>query len=277
MLLIDFAEKYAMRSGASAGYAEQLRVFTKRLPWRVDQITQDMVDEYLTSALTKLSPQTVANHRRMLTTLMKEARRQKLNTRIRKRFRRVKTKRPLVRAWSLKEIGKLIEVARAVPGTFRGGVSHADFLVAWFLAGYCTGLRAGDLRRLRWDQVSDGRAYVMQNKTSNPHVTVFTDEAIAALNALPRKGPLVFGGFAAKKTIQTHVKKCVEAAGLSGSTKWLRRSCATYAKICGFSPKARLGHLSDGLAERCYVDQLLYEVETGANSQPLPSVIDAKK
>jgi hypothetical protein len=41
----------------------------------------------------------------------------------------------------------------------------------------------------------------------------------------------------------------------------------------GKSPKAVLGHLTDGLAERHYVDQLLYEEETGINQEPLPSVL----
>jgi hypothetical protein len=39
------------------------------------------------------------------------------------------------------------------------------------------------------------------------------------------------------------------------------------------SPKAKLGHRTDGLAERHYVDQLLYEEECGINGEPLPSVL----
>lgn len=63
------------------------------------------------------------------------------------------------------------------------------------------------------------------------------------------------------------------SAGLDASTKFLRRSAATYAKVQGKSPKAVLGHLTEGLAERNYVDQLLYEEEAGINGQPLPAVL----
>lgn len=271
MLLHDFAKRYAQRIGASDGYLEQLLVFTKRLPWHVEEITAEMVDDYLTSAMTNRAPSTVANHRRMLTTLMTEARRLGVNTCILQRFRRVKQPRPLPVAWSLAEIRKLVEAARQTPGRFHD-LQKSLFLEAWFLTAYATGLRAGDLIAIRWDQIRGQRLYLRQSKTSSPHVAVFTDEALSACKALPKRAR-VFGDYAALNTIQQWVAECVKRAGLTGSTKWLRRSCATYAKVHGMSPKAKLGHLTDGLAERHYVDQMLYEEECGLNGQPLPSVL----
>jgi integrase len=271
MLLVEFAKRYAARSGASAGYLEQLLVFTKRLPWHVGDITTEMVDDYLSGALTNLAPSTVANHRRMLRTLLLEAQRLGLNTRIQQRFRRVKCPPPIPRAWSLAEIRQLVEAARKTPGHFRD-LQKSSFLEAWFLTAYATGLRAGDLHAIRWDQVRGPRLYVSQSKTSTPHVAVFTDEALAACRALPKRRR-IFGDFAALNTIQQWVAACAEKAGLDGSTKTLRKSCATYAKVRGMSPKAKLGHRTDGLAERHYVDQLLYEEECGINGQPLPSVL----
>lgn len=275
MKLHDLAMQYAMKNGASPGYLEQLTVMTRRLPWTVEEITTERVDEYLTMALTSRAPQTVANHRRILTTLMRYAKQQGLNTRIRKRFRRVKVPAPLPVAFSLAEIRRLVEAARETPGHFRD-LRKSDFLVAWFLTAYCTGLRVGDLINLRWDQIRGARIYVRQSKTSRPHTAILTDEAIHACKVLPRR-VRVFGDFAAKNTIQQWVAACVERAGMRGSTKWLRRSCATYAKVMGMSPKAKLGHMTDGLAERNYVDQALYEEETGLNSTPLPSVLQAER
>lgn len=274
MRLHDLALQYAMKNGVSPGYLEQLSVFTKRLDWQVADITTEWVDAYLTDAMTNRAPQTVANHRRILTTLMRYAKRQGLNTRIRKKFRRVKVPAPLPVAFSLDDIRRLVEAARETPGHFRD-LRKSDFLVAWFLTAYCTGLRVGDLIDLRWDQIRGARIYVRQSKTSRPHTAILTDEAILACKALPRRAK-VFGDFAAKNTIQQWVAACVESAGLQGSTKWLRRSCATYAKVMGMSPKAKLGHMTDGLAERHYVDQALYEEETGLNSTPLPEVLKAK-
>ena len=271
MLLTDFAMRYAQRAGASDGYKEQLFVFTKRLPWQVEEITIEMVDEYLSSALASRSASTVANHRRMLRTLLLEAQRLGLNTCIHQRFRRVKCPPPVPRAWSLAEIRQLVEAARNTQGHFRD-LKKSMFLEAWFLAAYATGLRAGDLHAIRWDQVRGRRLYLAQNKTSSPHVAVFTDEALAACKALPRRLK-IFGDFAAINTIQQWVAACVETAGLTGSTKTLRKSCATYAKVKGMSPKSKLGHRTDGLAERHYVDQLLYEEECGINGEPLPSVL----
>jgi integrase len=272
MLLQEFAKRYATRIGAKPGYLEQLLVFTKRLPWQVEEMTTEMVDDYLTEALTNLAPNTVANHRRMLTTLMVEARRLGLNTCIVERFRRVKVPAPLPVAWSLTEIKHLVETARRTPGLVHDLFPKASFLEAWFLTAYATGLRAGDLIDMRWDQLRGRKIYVRQNKTSTPHVAVFTDEALSACRALPKR-PRIFGDFAALNTIQQWVAECVERAGLSGSTKTLRKSCATYAKVKGMSPKQKLGHRTDGLAERHYVDQLLYEEECGLNGEPLPSVL----
>lgn len=271
MLINVFAKQYVIRSGGSAGYAEQLDVFTRRLPWHIELVTVEMVDEYLTEALKTLSPATVANHRRMLRTLLVEAQRLGLNQCILHRFRRVKVPPPIPRAWSLREIRMLVDAARKTPGHFRD-LQKSSFLEAWFLSAYATGLRAGDLIEIRWDQIRGRRIYVRQRKTSSPHVAVFTDEALAACKALPRK-ERIFGDFAALNTIQQWVAACTKLAGLSGSTKTLRKSAATYAKVNGMSPKQRLGHLTDGLAERHYVDQMLYEDECGLNGKPLPSVL----
>lgn len=271
MLLQDFARRYAQKVGASPGYLEQLLVFTKRLPWHVEEITTEMVDEYLTQALTNRAPATVANHRRYLTTLMRAAQRDRLVNQCTEGFRRVKTPRPVPRAFSLAEIRQLIDAARETPGHFRD-LKKSEFLEAWILSAYCLGLRTSDLWALRWADVRGQRVYLRQQKTQTPHVAVFTNEALAACRRLPKR-ERIFGDFAAVNTIQQWVADCVRRAGLDGTTKFLRRSCATYAKVHGMSPQAKLGHLTPGLAERSYVDQLLYEQETGINGKPLPEVL----
>lgn len=275
MLLLEYARKYAMRVGGSPGYLEQLEVFARRLPWHIEEITQDMADEYLTQALTTLAPATVANHRRYLKTLMRAAQRDRLVDDCTVDYRRVKCPRPVPRAWSLEEIRQLVAAARETTGHFRD-LKKSLFLEAWFLSAYCLGVRAGDLHQLRWSDVRGERVYLGQSKTQVPHVAVFTAEALAACRRLPKR-ERIFGDFAALNTIQQWVRACAKRAGLDGSTKWLRRSCATYAKVVGLSPQQRLGHLTPGLAERHYVDQLLYEQESGINGKPLPSVLSHTK
>ena len=44
MTITQFALDYAMKVGASAGYAEQLRVLTKRLPWTTQDLTVKNID-----------------------------------------------------------------------------------------------------------------------------------------------------------------------------------------------------------------------------------------
>ena len=244
-----------------------MRVMTARLPWEVEDITTDMVDAYLTRALTNRAPQTVANHRRILTTLLRAAQKEGLNTCIQFPFRRVKQNRSVVRAWSLEEIRLLVETARKSTRQFRD-VSHAVFLEAWFLVGFSTGLRAGDLRALRRDQIRGNRICVVQQKTQDPVTCFLNAESSEAIRRLPRKTRL-FGDFACKKSIEHAVKACVLEAGLEGSTKWLRRSSATYAEILGISAQTQLGHRTPGLAMRHYVaPDLIAE-----HRRPMPSVL----
>ena len=240
---------------------------TARLPWDVENITTEMVDQYLTRALTNRSAQTVANHRRILTTLLRAAQREGLNKCISFPFRRVKPRRTVVRAWSLEEIRTLVETARKSTRQFRD-VSHAVFLEAWFLTAFSTGLRAGDLRALRRDQIRGNRISVVQGKTQDPVTCFLNAESSEAIGRLPRK-TRVFGDFACKKTIEQAVKRCVLEAGLEGSTKWLRRSSATYAEILGISAQLQLGHRTPGLAMRHYVaPDLIAE-----HRRPMPSVL----
>ena len=271
MKLLNWAENYVNRVGGSPGYAEQLRVMTSRLPWDVETITTEMVDQYLTRALTNRAAQTVANHRRILTTLLRAAKKEGLNTCISFPFRRVKPKRTVVRAWSLEEIRLLVETARRSTRRFRD-VDHSLFLEAWFLTAFSTGLRAGDLRALRRDQIRGNRISVVQAKTQDPITCFLNEESLDAVSRLPRK-TRVFGDFACKKTIENAVKRCVLEAGLEGSTKWLRRSSATYAELMGISAQLQLGHRTPGLAMKHYVaPDLIAE-----HRRPMPSVLSEAK
>lgn len=271
MKLLAWAERYVNRVGGSPGYAEQLRYMSARLDWDVETVTTEQVDSYLTRALGKLSPNTVRNHATMLQTLLKAAKRDGLNTCISFPFRRVKPARRPIRAWSLDDMRRLIETARRSKRRFRD-VDHATFLEAWFLVAFSTGLRAGDLRALRRDQIVGNKISVVQQKTQEPITCFLNPESLAAIGRLPRKAR-VFGDFAGKKSIERAVNLCVRETGLEGSTKWLRRSSATYAELMGISAQLQLGHRTPGLAFKHYVSPDLIN----ENRPPMPSILAKPK
>lgn len=267
MLLYDFALDYAMRSGASPGYTEQLRVLTKRLPWDHAELTVKRIDEYLTHALSKLAPQTVQNHRRMLCTLRKEALKSGLVDECTRPIRRVKCPLPLPRAWSHAELRSLIDAAKEM----RGGTKRCKWSVllpAWIAVAYSSGLRLGDMLAVRHDALRGSRLALVLAKTRRPHVVVLDEQAIAAIQSLPAPGPRIFGDLVGRCVFIRAFRRLVKRAGLQGSGKFLRRSSATYAELAGMSATGHLGHATAGLAQKHYVDPvLLAELK-----KPVPSL-----
>jgi integrase len=257
MTISDFAREYVIRVGGSAGYAEQMRVLTKRLPWHVHDLTVEKIDSYLTSALQKLAPSTVHNHRRMLNTLRKAAIRDGLLVdQCTRPIRRVKMIFPEVRAWSHDEIKHLISTAK----TLTGNTAYCPlrvFMPAYIVFAYTSGLRLGDMLAIRYDQIRGHRLSLVLRKTGCTHVVVLTDQALAAIATLPRRGSgRIFGDLVSRRQFINHFRTLVRKSGLPGSSKFLRRSSATYAEINGIDATGHLGHRTADMKRR-YLDQLI--------------------
>ncbi len=256
MTVRQFAEAYALQSGASPGYREQLVVMAKRLPWGVADLTVANIDAYLTNALGHLAASTVHNHRRMLSTLRRAALRDGLLVDDCTRpIRRVKHTLPMVRAWTHDEMRTLLAVASEMPG---GTLycPHRILLPAWILVGYSSGLRLGDLLAITYDSLRGDRLATVLQKTRQPHVVVLDANALESIRSLPRRGPKIFGGLVGRSRIIVAMRALVKSAGLTGSGKYLRRSSATYAQLAGMDATGHLGHLTPGM-KRHYLDPVI--------------------
>lgn len=170
MSINDLATTYWRRVGGSPGYLEQLLVLTKRLPWKASDLTPDRIDSYLDNALLHLAPSTVANHRRMLRTLMRFAADEGyVDKSILRPLRRVKQPAPCPTAIDHAGIGEWLATARRMEGGTKT-CAYSILLPAWILTAYSTGLRTGDLLAIRYDQIRGHRLLLTQGKTSEPHV-----------------------------------------------------------------------------------------------------------
>lgn len=259
MTLIELARRYCNRVGGSAGYLEQLEVLCRRLPWRADELTPDLIDAYLTDALHHLSSQTVYNHRRMLGRLLAFASSERLvDASIVRPLRRVKREPPSPIAWSHAEIRRLLSVAAKLTGGQK--CPHAALMKAWLLAAYSTGLRLGNLLEIRHDAIRGHRLLVRQVKTKEPHVCYLDDLALAAIAELPRRGPRIFGDLICRDKLLAQMRRLCQLAQMQGSTKFLRRSGATYAEIAGKDASRHLGHRTPGM-KVYYIDRLLVAEE----------------
>lgn len=269
MLLRDFADSYCTRVGGSLGYREQLNVLTRRLPWHVEDLNPEKINQYLTDALQSLAATTVANHRRMLKTLYKTAVADGIAANCTKPIRAVKHFFPPPKAWTMDELSQLVAAAREMPGgTVKRQCSYSILMPAWVLTAYSSGLRRGDMLAVRWDEVRDDRICLTQSKTGTMHVCVLDQAALDSLKKLPRYDMRVFGGIIGKDQIRRVLRRLVDRAGLRGSGKYLRRSSATFAELSGMSSTLHLGHRTPGLAFRHYVDPVI----VAQGRRPVPSI-----
>lgn len=269
MLLREFADDYCTRVGGSLGYREQLNVLTRRLPWHVEDLNPEKINQYLTDALQSLAATTVANHRRMLKTLYKTAVADGLAANSTKAIRAVKHFFPPPRAWSMSELATLVEAAKKMPGgTLKRPCEYRLLMPAWVLTAYSSGLRRGDMLAVRWDQLRDDRICIIQNKTSSMHVCVLDEAAVSAIRKLPKYEMRIFGGIIGKDQIRRVLRRLVDRAGLTGSGKYLRRSSATFAELSGMNSTLHLGHRTPGLAFRHYVDPVI----VSQGRRPVPSI-----
>ena len=257
MSLTAFAADYVVRVGGSPGYAEQMRVLTKRLNWEPHDLTVARIDAYLTTALQKLACTTVNNHRRMLNTLRKAAINDGLVVdECTRPIRRVKAIFGAVRAWSHDEIKHLISVAESL----EGHTLHCPLRIlmpAYVTFGYTSGLRLGDMLAIRYEQVRGHRLSLVMQKTGQAHVVCLTDQSLAAIATLPRRGNgRIFGDLVSRRQFINHFRVLVRKANLPGSSKFLRRSSATYAELNGIDATGHLGHRTADMKRR-YLDQVI--------------------
>lgn len=256
MTLNNLARAYWRRVGGSSGYLEQLLVLTKRLPWQASDLTPDRIDDYLDEALTHLAASTVANHRRMLRTLMRFAADQGyVDKSILRPLRRVKVPLPCPEALSHQSIAHWVRTAKDMGGGTKT-CAYKILLPAWILTAYSTGLRTGDLLAIKYDQIRGHRLLLSQHKTSEPQVAWLDDAALRAIQQLPRLGPQIFGSLTNKDRILHAMRRLVKFSEKRGTTRWLRRSGATYCEAIGKDATKYLGHKDPGMKKR-YIDRLL--------------------
>lgn len=256
MTLLQLVDLYCIHVGASLGYRWQLIVLVRRLNWTVTDLTVSKIDAYLTTALEKLSPATVLNHRRMLGTLRRFAIRESLLVdQCTRPLRRVKTIAPNPVAWTQAEIAHLVAVASDMPGR-TAYCECKDVFPAYVIVAYTTGLRAGDMLSIRHDQIRGDRLSLVIRKTGQPHVCVLTDQCLAAIRSLPRRGGRIFGDLIPPRQLSRHFRRLVLRAQMAGSSKFLRRSSATFAELSGIDATGHLGHKTAQM-KRHYIDMAI--------------------
>lgn len=139
--------------------------------------------------------------------------------------------------FSSDDIDRLVKVARLLDKRWK----HMPALIR---VAYCTGLRAGNLRELRWEHVDleAGLIRVQRTKNGHPITSVLSAAAKAELAALPgrKPGELVFGNRAGQPFHwRTLWQRVTAEAGFAGwNFHTLRHSCGSALASAGVGQAA---------------------------------------
>lgn len=207
-----------------------------------------------------LDPESIRGRRTALIGFWREAHDAGVIQSLPGRLRRIKVPDKPPICWDKPEYVGLLAITGALKGTMNRDprILRADFWTCWIRSDYDGGFRLGDLRRLLFSQIaSDGTVQLVQRKTGETIIGHFSAETMALIERLRQPGRrLVFGDLVNHSNAQRYFRKLVSLAGLQGSTKWLRRTGATWCEVetPGSAP-AFLGHKDFRTAYKSYVDR----------------------
>ena len=194
------------------------------------------------------------------------------------RIRKIKRRAARPTCWTMADLDQLLKTCGRLNGKMMRSktVDRSDFWKCWVLLGYYSGLRLSDLFAIRWADIStDGVLCVVQNKTGDLITCRLPTDALAALSLIHGEGrERVFGDLIGKHNLQAFFKRIVRAAGLQGSSKWLRKSGASHVEAATTgSARDFLGHRSGiALAYAHYVDPTIAQ-----RLKPMPPRIEGPK
>lgn len=181
--------------------------------------------------------------------------------------RPVNVPRHIPRAWSRDDFEKVLAACNTLAGYLPNGLPARLYFRACYEVAFYTGLRRGDLWRLNilTDVSADGTIATVQGKTMEGHVTAIPPETrknlLIMYYRLKRDGEvhaeLPLRWPANPRAIYDWTHKICKASGVdeSGAFQRIRRTGATdLHKHHPGKAKYYLGHRTDGLAERNYID-----------------------
>jgi integrase len=271
MQIVELAATYAVQVSAAAGYAANLLRTARRFGVygisQVRQLTADAVNKALQTM--PVTPQTRHNIRRELLTLWKFAYESQLTDTPPLRLHRIKVKARPVEAWSMGMLERLLGAAGKddTPVSRRWPqVTRAMVLPAWIGLGYDTGLRFADIHELTIKSFRNNCVAVSANKTGKVTIRPVSDDTADEVGRLFKHSPdgTLFKWALPRRRAFVLWQTFLAEHKVAGSSKFLRRSCATYVhKKTPGRASDYLSHSDPKLIWRHYLDQTLLDMPEG--------------
>ena len=261
----DLLHLYISSHDLSCIYVQCLRRTVKRAMAAgissVSDLTPANVNRFLSSQ--DVSQTTRCNYRREILTLWRFAFDSGLTDEMPCRVMRIKPARKVVEAWTRAELQAMVAYAEA-DETPIGGVSNLqlrDVMPAWIGLGFDTALRFSDILHLQIDDFRNSGTVVALSaqKTGKPlvrEISPHTQHCCARLFTRSTNGSLFAWALTRRRAILMW-RDFLRRHDIRGSSKWLRRSCATQLSIEQGSAAAAttyLQHSSPHLVHASYID-----------------------
>jgi integrase len=239
--LSEYADFYVRLLDGSSGYFDQLRWAISRFDqWAgrsiyIDELTEQMVNDYLVATKECLAPQTRINRRNMLLRLWRHSstnpalivRPAMLN---RDLIGKVRRRQKSPRGWPIEDVRKLFITADGLKGAYATSITKRLWWRAYILGAWSSGLRRCDLMSLkRADVPATGKVAIVQVKTGRHVIGNFSEEAMAALCdfSATHRSEFLFPLWCRVSTWRKIARRLVKRAGLGLSIGHLRHSAGT--------------------------------------------------
>ncbi len=275
MLLADYIGRYSLERGISTGREQQIRYAVRSLenycggPIRLEELDEELVSGWLKERQATLAPDTVAGNRRIILALWRGAAENGL-ARAPQKVRQIRLGDHAIRAFTHQDLTRLLVAADSLKGTFRNrNIFRRIYWRSYILASYDTALRRCDMLSLSVRDIfrrPDGVGFIslVQLKTKRRHAVCFTRVTMRAIDECMGDDDryLIWPEWAGRRQWFRAFRHLCEVAGVSGTSKFIRRSAASYAESQrhGAGP-ALLGHASPVMFARSYDDRSISQPE----------------
>lgn len=271
-----FLETYLSQRQASGSYRLSLRRTVRKASdagiVKVSDLQPAQVNKMLANLSSVVSPVTCSNVRRELLTLWQAAFDQELTEIPPLRIAKIKVPRKPPRAWSLADLKRMLDDATK-DQTACGGLANpriCDWVPAWILIGYETAMRFTDVYTLSADDLYNHCVCVYANKTGKPLTRRLSDRAWCLAQRLVESSQdgFLFKWMLTRRRTFLSWRSFLDRHGFKGSSRWLRRSAATYLELEKAGSAAEfLQHSTPTLVAKHYIDQTL-----GSAPSPPPMI-----
>lgn len=278
MTLKQLLDQYLLAHSCSPRYVEGLRRTVRKAEdsglLEIRQLAANEVNSFL-AGLPKIGNTTRSNIRRELCSLWRFAHEIGMTDTYPTRVIRVRPDRRPVQAWTRQQLGRMLALAEGdrTPVSAKWPlVQRSDVLPPWITLGFDTALRFADIHGLRIDDFRDDVVAITASKTGKPlfrRISEDTQVKVARLFAMSPDGTLFLWCLPRRRALLMW-RDFLKEHHLPGSSKWLRRSCATeLEKAAPGSATHYLQHSSPLLVHNHYLDKAQFAVPSGP--QPLTS------